>query len=223
VTGALYMIWGHNEQCEKAWPRAVKSFESVHPELPYKVIRMPDDSDLRCKARMFELSPFETTIYLDVDTVVLGRLDHAIKKAEQFGLAICVNPHPWAKRYDALHDRGEITEYDTGVIAFTKKARPVFEAWRAGHDLNSRSYFQANDGICQMPVNDQCAFAHAIEETGYNPFVLPVNFNCHPRWQKTVFGPVKIWHDYRDVPEGLRQWNAEQALSGAVIKCGGIT
>jgi hypothetical protein len=223
VTGALFMVWGENEKVRAALPRAVASFAYVHPELPYEVIEMPADSDLRCKARMFELSPYDTTLYLDADTVVLGRMDHALHKAEQHGLAICINPHPWAKRYDALHAHGEITEYDTGVIAFTKNgAKRVFEAWKAGRDLNSRSYFLSSTGPCQMPVNDQCAFAHAIETTGFNPYVLPVNFNLHPRWQKCVFGPVKVWHDYGNVPDAIREWNAQQSAQGAIIQCGGI-
>ena len=35
---------------------------------------MPADSDLRCKSRMYELSPYDETLYLDVDTVVLNRV-----------------------------------------------------------------------------------------------------------------------------------------------------
>ncbi|MEJ0070814.1 MAG: hypothetical protein WDO24_21130 [Pseudomonadota bacterium] len=38
---------------------------------------------------MFEHSPFETTVYLDADTVVLGRLDYGFEMAERFGLACC--------------------------------------------------------------------------------------------------------------------------------------
>lgn len=218
--GILFMVWGENEKVNAALPRAIASVEAIHPELEHHVCKMPDGSDLRCKARMLDLSPFDTTLYLDVDTVLLGRMDHAFAKAEQHSLAICINPHPWARRYDGLHSRGEITEYDTGVVAFTKKAKPLFEEWKAGEYLNSRSFFfSATGGLCQMPVNDQCAFAAAVDKTGFNPHVLPVNFNFHHKWQPIVFGPVKVWHDYGDVPDAVVKWNEEQTGPGAVLRC----
>jgi hypothetical protein len=37
---------------------------------------------------MLEVTPFEETLFLDNDTVVLGRLDYGFQKASQFGLAI---------------------------------------------------------------------------------------------------------------------------------------
>ncbi len=222
--GVLYMIWGNNEVVNAARPRAIASLKIVHPEMEYHVARMPDNSDLRCKAQMFDLSPFDTTIYLDADTVVLGGLSHAFDKAEQHGLTVSVNPHPWANRYAALHAHGEIIEYDTGVVAFSKRpaVKHLFDAWKAGHDMNSCSFFMSSTGLAHMLVNDQCAFAHAVHSTGFNPFVLPVNWNLHPKWQKTVFGPIKIWHDYREVPPGVYEWNAAQTAPGAVMVCGGI-
>ncbi len=45
---------------------------------------------LNQKATMFDLSPFDETLFLDLDTVVLGRLDFGFQKAQQFGLAIAI-------------------------------------------------------------------------------------------------------------------------------------
>jgi hypothetical protein len=78
------------------------------------------------------------------------------------------------------------------------------------------------DGVAQMPVNDQCGFANAVSVNGFNPFVLPLNWNFRHRWQKTVFGPVKIWHDYDDVPESIVRWNEQQSRPDAVIQCGRV-
>ncbi len=46
-----------------------------------------------------------------------------------------------------------------------------------------------------MDHNDQAAFAWAIEMTGFNPYVSPINWNLRPRWQRSFFGPLRIWHD----------------------------
>src|SRR3954471_11427917 len=130
--GILFMRWGNNEKVNAALPRAAEAVKAVHPELPITQLEMPDDSDLRCKSRMFELSPYDETLYLDVDTVVLGRLDFAFEKARKHGIACCINVSPWANRYVGLKDRGDIQEWDTGVVFFSK-AHPgvadLFQAW----------------------------------------------------------------------------------------------
>ena len=71
-----------------------------------------------------------------------------------------------------------------------------------------------------MPVNDQAAFALAVEKSHYAPFVLPLNWNFRPVTQHSFFGPIKIWHDYGEVPEVLKLWNQEQGSPDAVIRFG---
>jgi hypothetical protein len=64
---------------------------------------------------MMELSPFEETLYLDADTVVLDRLDFGFEQAARFGVACCICECPWARRYRGLpNDDG--VEYSTGVL-----------------------------------------------------------------------------------------------------------
>lgn len=223
--GVIYMVWGDNERVHAALPRAVASLKKHHPEFRPVVLRMPDDSDLRCKSRMFELSPFDQTLYLDADTLVLGRLDYGFEKAAKHGLAITINVSPWARRYTALRDRGDICEFDTGVIFFSKAHAPtarVFEAWQAAGNLDSSSQFVSADGVRRMTVNDQCGFAAAVDACDFNPWILPVNWNLHPRWQKTLFGALKVWHDYGNPPPKIDKWNREQNDPDAVNVCGQI-
>lgn len=223
--GVIWLVWGNNDRVEHVLPRSVGSMTRHHPELPQRVFRMPDDSDLRCKAHMHDLSPFDETLYLDADTVVLGRLDFGFEKARQHGIACCINISPWARRYKGLRDRGELIEYDTGAVWFTKShpaTAGVFDAWKAAHDIDSSSVFLSKDGVRRMLTNDQCGFAHAVDVTGFNPWILPMNFNLHPTWQKTIFGDVKVWHCYGNPPPSMDAWNAEQASPDAVNKCGTI-
>ena len=101
--GVIYMVWGRGVKIERALERSRKSVAAVHPELPVEVIRLDDANDpckgLLEKARMFERSPFHETLFLDADTVVLGRLDYGFRKAQDFGLACCICECPWARRY----------------------------------------------------------------------------------------------------------------------------
>ena len=63
-----------------------------------EVFRLDADDPIKGllqKSQMFQFSPFRETLYLDADTVVLGRLDFAFLKAQEFGLACCICECPW--------------------------------------------------------------------------------------------------------------------------------
>jgi hypothetical protein len=69
-----------------------------------------------------------------------------------------------------------------------------------------------------MPFNDQGSFAKAIAEYDRLPFVLPMNWNFRPIWQRAFFGPIKIWHDYREPPSSIRQLNRYYRNPKAIIQ-----
>lgn len=218
--GVLYIVWPGEERMEAMLNRSIASLAAAHPELPYHVERLDDGSSLLDKSRMAEMTPFDETLFLDADTVVMGRLDYGFEKAAQYGLACCICECPWARRFSGLADQGDIVEYNTGVLFFTRTSRPLFDAWARLRDIGSSLLFRAHDGVRTMPFNDQAGFAAAIEETGFNPFVLPMNWNFRRQWQETVFGPVKIWHGYNDPPPQLKKWNESQSMPGAIFHCG---
>jgi hypothetical protein len=148
--------------------------------------------------------------------VVLDRLDFGFERARQFGLACCICECPWARRYGGLS--GDLIEYNTGVLFFTRQMKPLFDAWKINvSKLDSSITFKTGpEKMGRMPSNDQGGFAQAIAELGICPYVLPMNWNLRPLWQKTFFGPVKIWHDYAPVPPKLVEWiqtqNGEQKI-----------
>ena len=119
--------------------------------------------------------------------------------AAQHGLAVSICECPWARRYGGLD--GDVVEYNTGVIFFNQKSYHVFDAWDAcGRDIDSSILFYQGTNVVRMPFNDQAGFAKAIIDTGFNPYVLPYNWNFRPMWHRTFWGPIKIWHDYSDPP-----------------------
>jgi hypothetical protein len=87
--GIIYMVWGNDDRTQRALARSRQSVQSFHPELPIEVIRIEADDRIKGlleKSLMFRRSPFRETLYLDADTVVLGRLDFGFRKAQDFGL-----------------------------------------------------------------------------------------------------------------------------------------
>ena len=208
--GVLYMVWG--DKITPYLERSRASLREWHPELPVHVETLDTGGDpvqaLLLKARMLDASPFEETLFLDADTVVLGRLDFGFDRARRFGLACTINGCPWARRYGDPGLNGDMIEYSTGVMFFTPAIRPVFDAWAACVDkVDSSIEWEENGVLCHTPYADQAGFAKAIEDTGFLPFVLPINWNFSAWFFRAFYGPIRIWHDYGEVPEFVRQQN----------------
>src|SRR5436305_1913121 len=87
--GILYVKWGPNTPVLE---RSLRSVKALHPELPVYVKELtgPPAPTLLDKARMMEWTPFEETLFLDVDTVVLDRLDFGFEMAGKHGMACCI-------------------------------------------------------------------------------------------------------------------------------------
>lgn len=204
--GVVYLLWG-----DAARKRAERSIESVgfhHPDLPVCLLDAPKDATLFDKSTINDLTPFEETLYLDADTTVMGNLDYAFEKAAKFGMALRICEVPWARRWDAIE--GDLIEYNTGVIFWTKKATPVFEAWKRSIG-GERVFYDPFDRMLPGYVNDQPGFALAMHDSGFNPFVLPRNWNLRPTTDREFWGPIKIWHDWRDPPAIACQISDKQA------------
>ena len=218
--GILSIYWG--DESKLPIDRLKNSLMKFHPELPHEIIKVDapgnDPGSLNHKARMLNLSPFDETLFLDLDTVVLGNLDFGFEKAQQFGLALSICESPWGRRYTKIFTGDEI-EYNTGVIFFTKAAKIVFDKWEQLTGTIDSSHVGVNEqGLYKMPANDQGSFALAIEKTGFNPFVLPLNWNFRPAWHRSFFGPIKIWHDYSDPPLLFSELNAYYSNADSVIQ-----
>jgi hypothetical protein len=188
--GVLYIVWGSNPKHDLR--RATEAVGRIHPELPIEVVRLDENTDgFHAKARMFSLSPFRETVFHDADTLILSRLDFAFEKAAQFGIACCIDPSPWARKYSICE--GEMIEYNTGVIFFTETARATFEAWERLTEQHRSD----------TKLNDQATFAAAVAHSNINPFVLPPNWNFYASVMPSLLAPLKIWHCQNDPPDWL--------------------
>ena len=131
---------------------------------------------------------------------------------------------PWARRYGGIS--GDLVEYNTGVLFFTKKAQPIFDAWNSLVRTvdSSIRFFNNQKQLVTMPYNDQAAFSLAVAQAPTppfpTPFILPFNWNFRRPWhRRTGGGPIKIWHDYSAPPQAaLIDWTKAQAKCDAVIQ-----
>lgn len=209
--GVLYVIWnrGKSKKHDGAMQRSINSLYALHPELGIHIQELPPTARLLDKSRMYDWSPFEETLYLDIDTVVLDRLDFGFEKAARHHMAVSVCEAPYARRYDKML-KGDVIEYNTGVLFWKKgpEAERVFREWeRLAFAEDSAHTFPVGPpgpgGAMQTAVadcNDQASFAKAVDGLGFCPFVLPNNWNFRPQWTRSFFGPLKVWHDYIEVP-----------------------
>lgn len=199
--GIVYVVWGSAAKVRTALLRSIASIEPTNPGLPYHVVELGPSIDpvagLLEKYRAFEASPFQETLLLDCDTYILGSLAFGFQRAAQHGLACCINECPWLRRYGSQY--GDMIEYNTGVVFFTRKAARAFRHWgELARTLPSRIRFLHEGAVREMSHNDQLSFALALEKAGLNPYALPMNWNYRPLWHGTHFGPIKVWHDYSE-------------------------
>jgi hypothetical protein len=106
------------------------------------------------------------------------------------------------------------------VMFFTRAAKDLFDAWqRLSPEVDSAIEFIDHTGQRRvMPHADQGAFAKAVAGWERTPCVLPFNWNFRPQWHWTFFGPIKIWHDYKDVPPPLKQLVAYYRQPNAIVQ-----
>ena len=201
--GVLLIAWESDSAAERALlDRAIASLRQFHPELSYHVAALPGGTPRLDKAGPLARSPFETTLFLDGDAVVLGRLDFGFEMAERYGLACGLGDNPWRRRHVGMP--GDAVEYDAGVLFFDQRAAPVFEAWARLAPLVDLPVSQVVGGkVALAPCDDRIGFTQAVELCGMVPFVLPLNWNLRPRWQRSFFGPVRLWCSHDAVPETL--------------------
>jgi hypothetical protein len=215
--GVLFIAWETAAAEQTALlARAVASLADFHPELPYHVVHLPGTARHVEKSRIGALTPFEVTAYLDVDSLVLGRLDFAFEMAERYGLACCIGENPWRRRYVGV--TGDVIEYDTGVLFFGPGARPALELWtHLAPALHAPISYADGGQAKQAPRDDRLAFGHAVEKSGFAPFILPPNWSLRPPWVRTFFGPAKIWHGIGPLPTVLQHMRGYYERADAIV------
>jgi hypothetical protein len=194
--GIIYILWEGkkgeqpraNDRLTKALNRSVESADKFG--IPHKVYRA-DSRSYSSKIEMFKKSPFDTTLFLDVDTILLRDPTFGFEAAEKYAI-----PH-W--NLDLKNIPKLVPEYNVGVVFFDKSkfTNRFSGSWNKWANMVSK----------QNPICDQNSFSIAAWEEG-PIFTLPLNWNWRPSYEDNqVYGPINIWHSYDEVPKWIISQN----------------
>jgi hypothetical protein len=173
------------------------------------------------KSRLLDLIPdrYDTFLFLDTDTKLIGDVSLGFEKARQHGIAIAPAPHYNLSGFFGF-DRNmaqhgvtpaDQMQYNSGVIFFhlTEAVRRVLARWR---DL-CRS---AESGR----INDQPFLSLAFEQLGFLPYVLSPLYNYRALGELAV-GTIRIWHSHYPPPPDINDyetvWPPRRFLEGARV------
>ena len=104
------------------------------------------------KTSILDFTPFEETIFLDCDTVVMGSLEKGFEYLRYFDICARLNPYPQTRRgksdiqiLDGL-EVGDCPHWNSGVLIFRKSdgARRFFCEWGENFHALQNSYDQVS-------------------------------------------------------------------------------
>jgi hypothetical protein len=171
------------------------------------------------KSRLIELIPpgYDTFLFLDTDTRIIGDVTLGFDKAERHGIAVAPAPNYNLSEFFGF---GRIMAqlgvkptdqlmYNSGVIFFhlTSTVRQVLERWR---DL-------AAVGTSQDFPRDQPFLTLAMEQLGFTPYVLCPLYNYRGLGEYAV-GQIRMWHSHFPLPSDVNDfkdaWPARRFRDG---------
>jgi hypothetical protein len=175
------------------------------------------------KSRLIDFLPagYETFLFLDTDTRIVGDVGLGFAKAERHGIALAPAPNynlgeffNFARIMRELGvEPADQIMYNSGVIFFhlTPAVRHVLERWR-----NLCATVGANKDF----PRDQPFLTLALEQLGFTPYVLSPLYNYRSLGEHAV-GSVRLWHSHFEEPLHLNHfneaWPARRFVDGALM------
>jgi hypothetical protein len=203
--GALYVAYGDLARAKAR--ESIASLRALAPDLPVAVVSdtplegadiaivHPEmDRGARAqKTRMYALSPFRRTLFLDADTVVLASPEAGFGLLEYGDVVLSQDPvrvfsqqtwpHLDPKEVAATREEtggGEFLYWNSGVIFFRRsdRARAMFQAWHAEWT--------------RWAQHDQMALFRALHRHPLRIVAVRERWNTHRRKQAAF-----VFHDHR--------------------------
>lgn len=129
-------------------------------------------------------TPYERTLYLDVDTFVYSAFPELFHLLDRFDVGAAISPQR-IKRPNRLIPAC-FPEVNTGVILykFSKKIQDLFVEWQHLYERQGK----------RAGAQDEPPFRQALYQSGVQIAPLPSEYNCRIAYPNCVNGIVKIVH-----------------------------
>jgi lipopolysaccharide biosynthesis glycosyltransferase len=182
--GIVYTVWGdYNDN------QLRKSVESIRGKYDYHIndVTEKPGEHFQKRAGMYQNSPFDVTLFLDIDTIVKKNIDFGFQMAKVHSIACCVAPADCAYYASGKGKRFKnLTQFNCGVLF-------VYKCERSKYIFGTYSDLLKNDNAI---TNDQPFFSLAMSQHFFVPYVLPKgwNFRPHLRYTGETNGEIKILH-----------------------------
>jgi hypothetical protein len=175
------------------------------------------------KSRVTDLIPggYDTILYLDTDTRVIGDISLGFDKARLHGIAVVPAPHHnlgdffgfgQVMALAGVTPAGQM-QYNSGVI-FCHLSEPARRAMNLWRDL----CWNLAKPIGM--VNDQPFLSLAFEQLGFQPYVLSPCYNYRALGEHVV-GEIRIWHSHHPLPADVNDyaepWPPRRFLEGVRV------
>jgi hypothetical protein len=176
-------------------PITVFSQFPVESELFENVVRVePTQDGFYDKSKLIQDSPYERTLFIDADTVVLDSVSELFTLLDYFDCAATHEEYlntDWHGRYQRTDIPASFPEFNTGILMLKRsdRLRRMIEQWGALY----RKYLEEKPG---QPINDQPFFRAAVYFADVRMATLTREYNCKFRGQGYLNGKVKILHGH---------------------------
>ena len=196
-------------------PGLAKGFDSVLT-IPFK----PEDARLGKIESMLQ-SPYQRTLFLDADTIVVGDISELFVLLEHFDLGAV---HSGARDGAGVMSNVPSTfpEYNSGVIVFRRcrAVEDMLNAWKLLYLQCRVSYPKwANRKTGLHP--DQPAFRAALYASRVRVATVPPEFNCRGH-VGYLDGPIRLIHrsrsfDLAEFAAQLNEWTGSRIYRNRTI------
>jgi hypothetical protein len=130
-------------------------------------------------------TPFEKTLFLDTDTLVIEPVYELALLLDRFDLAYCHGP--WRNSGYGIPECPEaFPEPNTGVLLY-RRSDEVFSVFRAWVDI-----YKGQLSKIPRPIHDQPALRKAVYESGLNFTILPPEYNFRTVYPYFAGGNLKV-------------------------------
>ena len=142
------------------------------------------------KINPLKKTPFNRTLFLDTDTVVLEEIDEIFKLLDKYDIAYSHAPVRRNEKYKKTETPRPFFQPNTGVILYKKEQKVMrfIEDWRELYKQQLKHM--------KEPPNDQPSFQEAIFKSNLKDYILPPEYNLRIPFPYFIGGneSVKIIH-----------------------------